>query len=164
VFKSSEASADPTQRPTLEIVYTVPLTPYQTWAASKNLTGANSAPTADPDHDGANNLTEFAYNMAPLIADANNWITPSGTNGLPAAHYLTGSGGLLEIEFVRRKGATAAGLSYVASFAGSVNGPWASGQTPTVVSLNADWERVTVRDTATGAPNRFGKVTINLQQ
>ncbi len=38
---------------------------------------------ADPDHDGADSLAEFAYNTNPLIADA--WpVGANGTNGLPA--------------------------------------------------------------------------------
>lgn len=42
---------------------------YYTWAASKGLDnslGKESDPAADPDHDGANNLAEFAFNGNPL--------------------------------------------------------------------------------------------------
>jgi phosphatidylinositol-3-phosphatase len=111
-FKSSEFT-DSTKRPTLEIVYSVPVTPYTTWAASNNLTGANAAASADPDLDGASNLLEFAYNMNPKVADAFT-VATNGVSGLPAAHYLTTSGGILEIEFLRRKGPTAVGLTYTA--------------------------------------------------
>ncbi|OYV04993.1 MAG: hypothetical protein CFE26_13950, partial [Verrucomicrobiales bacterium VVV1] len=40
--------------------------PYIGWAASKGLTGANDAKSADPDGDGKNNLYEFAFDGDPL--------------------------------------------------------------------------------------------------
>jgi hypothetical protein len=98
------------------------------------------------------------------VADAYA-ITPTGTNGLPAAHYLTQGGGVLEIEFVRRKGPSAVGLTYVAQFSDNLVNGWAAGQAPNVTSLNSDWERVTVRDNAPGpSSERFGKVVVTLQQ
>jgi hypothetical protein len=151
-------------RPTLEITYSLPGTPYTTWALSKGLNATNNAPGADPDRDGASNLSEFAYNMNPLIADARA-VTPSGTNGLPAARYLPNvSGGILEIEFLRRKGPTAAGLTYAVEFSNNLLNSWVAGLLPTVTSINADWERVVVRDSVAG-PNamRFGKVVTTLQ-
>jgi len=39
---------------------------YDTWAASKGLTGTNNAKELDPDNDGRNNLGEFAFNGDPL--------------------------------------------------------------------------------------------------
>ena len=133
------------------------------WAASRGLTSLNNNPKADPDNDRADNLTEFSYNMNPLAADARP-IAPTGTNGLPAARYLTNvSNGILEVQFVRRKGPTAAGLTYTVEFSGNLT-TWSAGQTPTVVSLNADWDRVTVRDAAVG-PNlhRFARIVLTLQ-
>ncbi|HEY0549613.1 MAG TPA: alkaline phosphatase family protein [Verrucomicrobiae bacterium] len=151
-------------RPTLEITYSLPGTPYATWALSKGLSATNNAPGADPDRDGASNLSEFAYNMNPLVADA-HVVSPSGTNGLPAARYLPNvSGGILEIEFLRRKGPTAVGLAYAAQFSNNLLNSWGAGLLPTVTSINADWERVVVRDSVAG-PNamRFGKVVTTLQ-
>ena len=45
--------------------------PYDTWATSKGLTGANNAKTDDPDNDGRNNLGEFAFNGNPLSGSDN---------------------------------------------------------------------------------------------
>lgn len=39
---------------------------YGNWAALKNLTGANNSPTGDPDNDGSDNLSEFAFHGNPL--------------------------------------------------------------------------------------------------
>jgi hypothetical protein len=161
--KSSDYAANPALRPTLEIVYSVPLSPYAAWALARGLTGANNAPAADPDNDFANNLAEFAYNLNPLLADAAP-IPPSGTNGLPAARYLSNvSSGVLEVEFPRRKGPSAVGLTYTVQFSGDLT-TWSTGLAPTITSLNADWERVLVRDSVIGPnPSRFARVVLTYQ-
>ena len=41
-------------------------TPFETWASGYNLTGANAAGTADPDYDGMDNNTEFAFGTSPV--------------------------------------------------------------------------------------------------
>ena len=162
-MKSSEYATDPALRPTLEIVYSVPLSPYAVWASSHGLNGANKDPNADPDLDGADNLAEFAYNLNPLVADAIP-VAPTGTNGLPAARYLANvSGGVMEVEFIRRKGPTAVGLTYTTQFSGDLSA-WSAGLAPVITSLGADWERVNVRDAVPG-PNvsRFARVVLSLQ-
>ncbi len=161
-FRSSENTVDTSLRPTLEIVYSLPVVTYASWSLSTGLTGLNNPPDADPDLDGANNLTEFAYNMNPLVADARP-ITPAGTSGLPSARFLgNASTSILQVQFLRRKAAAAAGLAYAVQFSADLV-TWFSGQTPAVTSLNADWERVTVRDTASPNPNRFARVVLSLQ-
>jgi hypothetical protein len=160
--KSSEYATDPALRPALEIVYSAS-TPYSLWAAGRGLTATNNAPQANPDLDSASNLAEFAYNLNPLVADARP-ITPTGTNGLPAAHYLPGvSGGVLEVQFPRRKGPSAVGLTYTVEFSSNLTN-WSAGLAPAVTGLNADWDRVTVRDALPG-PNghRFARVMLALQ-
>jgi len=164
-FKSSEASADQTQRPRLEIVYnSIPLSPYAAWVNSFALTGTNGAPSADPDHDGVINSAEFAYNMNPRVRDATP-VTATGTRGLPAAYYLADSGGVLEVEFLRRKDFAAAGLTYTPEFAADLPGSWADGLSPTVTPINTTWERVRVRDSVPGPTSqRFGRVLVTLQE
>jgi hypothetical protein len=161
-FNSSEVTVQ-SHRPALEVVYSLP-TPYSIWAATKGLSTANNDPTTDPDHDGASNLAEFAYNLNPLAPDARP-LAPGGTNGLPLVRFLPGvSGGVMEMEFVRRKGTTAAGLTYTAQFSDDFDTAWINGQTPVVTSLNPDWDRIVVRDATPGPkPRRFGKVTLALQ-
>jgi acid phosphatase len=165
-MKSSEYISDLALRPTLEIVYSVPASsgPYAIWAAAHGLAGSNSGLNADPDHDGADNLAEFAYNLEPLVADSAA-VTSSGTNGLPAASYLSNSsGGVLEVQFIRRKGPTAVGLSYAIQFSGDL-ATWAPGLAPVVTDLTPEWERVTVRDSAIGPlQSRFARVILTLQQ
>jgi hypothetical protein len=162
-LKSSEATSDLTFRPTLEIVYSIPSTPYAIWAAAHGLTAANNGLKADPEHDGSDNLTEFAYNLNPLVADARP-MTPTGTSGLPAPRFLSGvSGGILEVQFLRRIGPNAVGLTYAIQFSDDLVS-WSSGQAPVVASINSDWERVTVRDSAAGPnPNRFARIVLAYQ-
>jgi autotransporter-associated beta strand protein len=50
-----------------DIQNTPALSLYQLWSADQDLTtGINDAPTDDPDHDGINNLAEFALDENPL--------------------------------------------------------------------------------------------------
>jgi hypothetical protein len=41
-------------------------TPFETWGSGYNLSGANAAGTADPDNDGMDNNTEFAFGTSPV--------------------------------------------------------------------------------------------------
>jgi hypothetical protein len=161
LFASSESASSPNARPTLEISYILPNTPFGYWAEDMNLTGAAAAPLADPDSDGVINLLEFAFRTNPGRSDA-PLIGGTGTAGLPIARLVNGPGGpRLELEYVRRKTAIDSGLTYVAEFA-SEPGQWQpASATPTVTSLDANWERVIVQDTAgLGAPQRFGHVRV----
>jgi hypothetical protein len=163
-FKSSEAT-DQTIRPRLEIIYNAtPLSPYAEWVNGYALTGANAVPSADADRDGAPNVAEFAYNMNPRIRDATP-VTANGVRGLPAAYYVTDSGGVLEIEFLRRTEFAAAGLTYTAQFSDNLDGPWTDGLASTVTAIDSTWERVRIRDSVSGPnPQRFGKVVVTLQE
>ena len=61
------------------------------------------------------------------------------------------------------EGTNAVGLTYQAQFSDNPINSWLAGLAPSVTSLGADWERVTVRD-AVGGPNprRFAKVVVTL--
>lgn len=157
-MKSSE-SLDQTMRPRLEIIYSVPPTPYQVWATANGLSGTNAVPGADPDHDGVANVVEFASNLNPQVADRAT-LPPNGTAGLPAARYVLG--GVLEVEFLRRRGTT--GLTYAAQFADEITGSWVNAQDPAVTIINGTWERVRFRAVGAGAPRRFARVEVSLQQ
>lgn len=159
-FRSSENPSEPSLRPTLEIIYSLPTLNYAKWASMAGLAGGNDSPNGDPDGDGAINLTEFAYNLNPLVADARAF-SPPGTNGLPSARYL--SGGVIQVQYLRRKATTVSGISYSVQFSSDLI-TWSSNQTTAVSSLNGDWERVLVRDAMPGPnPRRFGRVIVTLQ-
>lgn len=42
---------------------------YATWAFNKNLSGPDALATSDPEHDGSENLVEYAFNMEPKQPD-----------------------------------------------------------------------------------------------
>ncbi len=162
-FMSSEA-ANASQRPGLEIVYTLPVTvpPYIIWANSHSLTGTNALTSADPDLDGIPNIVEFACNLDPNVSDAK----PLGTNGvsgLPVGKYNV-AGNYLEVEYLRRKGSAATNLTYTVQFAKTPTGPtWSPSVSPVITPIDSEWERVKTRDIVTGATNRFGKVVVTYQ-
>ncbi len=163
IFKSSETTSDPTIRPTLEIAYLLPNTPFGYWTEDMALAGASADPLADPERDGVVNVLEYAFRGDPLAPDAP--LAPvSGVAGLPIVRRVNGVGGpRLELEFIRRKAASGSGITYTAEFADSV-GAWVPAAAPaTIVSLDANWERVIVQDTAgIGSPMRFGHVRVTM--
>ena len=158
--KSSEYTTDVTLRPSLELTYSAPSNAYTAWAAAHGLTAANNGGLLDPEKDGAVNLFEFAFNLNPLVNDARE-ATPSTFSGLPFGNIIAVPGGkVLEMTFLRRTAPAGTGLTYTAQFSSSL-GVWSGGLTPVVTPINADWERVTVRDSAAAnSSRRFGRVQV----
>ena len=129
------------------------------WETAHGLNPNSAADaTLDGDKDGLNNLIEFAFNLNPQIADA---AAGSLTSGLPTAQLVTVPGGKsLEVTFLRRKPPGGSSLSYTARFSGDLS-TWIAGLTPSVVSIDAEWERVTVRDSAAvTSGRRFVSVSV----
>lgn len=162
-IKSSEFTGDLTQRPTLEVVYSLPPTPYQAWALAHGLTQDVQDPSANPDHDLENNLGEFAFNLDPMTPDSTP-LKGGDLKGIPSAQRVVLNGSeRLELQFLRRKGPSAVGLSYVASFSTDLVN-WVSGGAPTIENLNSEWERVRIVDSQPVSETaRFARVTITLQ-
>ncbi|HTD87587.1 MAG TPA: alkaline phosphatase family protein [Candidatus Binatia bacterium] len=158
-MRSSDA-IDATQRPTLEVVYTAFFTPYETWIRSTGLSGVSAQPMTDFEHDGLPNIAEYAYNLNPRNASDNRRLPPNGTSGTPAPYYVQESGGVLEVEFLRR--ITATDLTYRAQFSSDLV-TWSDGLPAVVTPMNATFERVRVRDTASGGTRGFVKVVLTLQ-
>lgn len=86
---------------------------YESWAASKGLTGGDALEGSDPDRDGMSNLVEFYLDGNPLASDQS--ILPE--QGLNAT-YLT-------LEFKRRDDAEAAMASQAIQY-GSTLAAWTS--------------------------------------
>ena len=160
-MKSSEYTTDQTLRPSLDVSYSVPANAYSAWAAAAGLTAANNGTMVDAEKDGAINLFEFAFNLNPLVNDARE-ATAVSLSGLPFGRTVAITGGrALELVFLRRKAPTGAGLAYTAQFSSNLTA-WSTGLTPTVTSINTDWERVTVRDSAAASSTRrYGRVQVN---
>jgi hypothetical protein len=130
--------------------------PFDTWAAVLPL-GQRGA-TQTPQNDGVTNLEKFAFNLEPLAPDVRRLtVGANGTAGLPGGAY---TGGVLRLEFLRRKASTNPGITYTAQF-GSDLGGWTDipAGTPAGTSIDATWERVIVDD-PTGGLTRFGRVKV----
>lgn len=129
------------------------------WELAHGLNPNNPADaTADGDFDGLTNLIEFAFNLNPQLGDVGN---AGGVSGLPTAQYVAVPGGhVLEIQFLRRKGLAAAHIAYTAKFSSDL-AVWVNGLAPTVTSVDADWDLVTVRDSAPAtSARRFVRVEV----
>ena len=114
--------------------------------------------TLDGDFDDLENFIEFAFNLNPQLADA---ATSSATSGLPTASLVDAAGNLaLEVTFLRRKPPGGSTLTYTAQFSPNL-AAWSGGGVPSVVSVDAEWERVTVRDSVTaGTGRRFVRLLV----
>jgi hypothetical protein len=137
--------------------------PFDTWASTSGLLVGQRGASQTPQNDGVTNLEKFAFNLNPLAPDVRHLTAGAGalteSAGLPAGARV---GGVLRIEFLRRKASTNPGITYKPQFSSSLGG-WADFTGPEIVSPAADssWERVTVDDTV-GGTARFGRVKVAL--
>lgn len=139
--------------------------PYANWIASQfspeqQANVLISGPNADPDGDGLSNLLECAFNLQPLTAGQPVLTPGTGTTGLPFVS-TTGAGPdrKLRLEYLRRKGV----FVYTPEVSSGLTGTdWAGAAgTPVVTSIDSEWERVVVEDTAgSGSVRRFGRVKV----
>ena len=161
-FKSSEATTDVTKRPTLDITW---LSPFQTWANAAALPGNTATPSSDTDADGVNLILEYAFGMNPSVSNR-EILDASNAAALPLVTRTgtTATNRVLQVEFLRRKNAAALGLTYTPQFGSSLSAFADATQPETVTSIDANWERVLVKDAAAAPANakRFGRVKITL--
>jgi hypothetical protein len=145
------------------------LSPLQTWQIAKFGSASNpdAALNFDKDKDGLLNLLEYAFKLEPQVPGTPVLTTVIGTSGLPRITPI-GSGPTqrLRLEYVRMKASFNPGITYVPQFSsnlqGGAPGGWTNASsTETVESIDTQWERVVIEDTAgTGLPNRFGRVRV----
>lgn len=162
-FTSSDNANQPSFRPRLEIVYSLPLSPYDAWAAAHGLISADQEPLADPDQDGVNNLAEFAYNLNPSQADSHAAFPPA-TNGLPAGVFtsIDGESGF-QVQFVRRQNFDMVGLDYSIAFSPDLI-HWSPEQVAETEPLDSNWERVRVHPSSASAGSTlFCRILLTLR-
>ena len=178
-FQAQNATTNPTEvdsfgweqmtaflgAPTLTVQNTGGSDTYSQFVAANGLTGANAARTADPDGDGIENLTEFAFGLDPNVGSVAHLVTSGGTlssRGLPNT-YPTGTGSLqrLRVEFIRRVGDPA--VTYQVEFSDDLVHWTAATNAAVVLGTSGGYEAVSVDDVTTGAvrPRRFAHVVIN---
>ena len=132
--------------------------------SSAGLVGSNAQPLAEPYADGVPNLLKYAFNMNLSGPDSQTLTSGVGNSGLPAIG-LTGIGSatMIRIEFLRRKGS---GLVYTPKRSSTLapDSFLPMGVTPVVTSINDNWERVVVQESANPAtlPVSFAIVEVSL--
>lgn len=142
--------------------------PTWAWVNRYGLTGPNSAPGASPA-GGGTNLEKYAFNMNPTQPGFT--LAPGGSAGLPYPSLQNVNGlDYLTITYVRRKESPS--VTYSVDFAWDIGGTFTKAtqqQEDPPVSIDSQWERVTVRDvvpTSATAPagsplKRFGRVRLD---
>ena len=158
---ASSEGATASQRPMLEIAYTVPVAAgYPAWQLAKFGSGAGQAGSLaddDPDGDGAINLLEYALNTHPLRA---------ATNDLPA---MSDDGTHATLRFFRNLDASDITLTVqatsdlAATFQPLATWTQAAGWVPAAgVSVQDVAGAVTVTDSAalSATPRRFLRVNV----
>ena len=129
---------------------------YPAWAYGQVFTTGQADLLQDDDADGSSNLLEYAFNTQPGSPDAQSLTASTGTIGLP---LITRVGGLLRIEFLRRKATTNSGLTYEPQFSDTLVDPWSPPTaTPTIIDIDSTWERVIIEDDQPTATKRFARV------
>ncbi len=139
------------------------LTPYETISTGFDWGSTpveQRTPTADANNNGISNLLEFAFNLSPTAPGGPTTLTPgTGTSGLPAFSVINPAAPTLQIEYLRRKNS---GLTYTVRFSDDLITWDDAVATPTPTSINAEWERMVMPDTAgAGHTKRFGKVVVS---
>jgi hypothetical protein len=137
---------------------------YSTWAALQNFgPGGQDEPLEDANQDGTENLLCYAFNLPPY-PDFASPMTAGGNSGLPLVTVVgEGANRRVRIEFLRQR--SPGGLSYLPQFcsdpaSAGLDG-WQTAVTPPPVVIDANWERVIVEDSITGAARRFGRVVVS---
>ena len=123
-----------------------------------------------PAGDGVANLLKYAFNMvgngqgqaAALNIPNNQTVGVSGTAGMPSVG-IDGSG-KLTTTYIRRKVSSNPGITYAVEFSSTLTpDSWAANPSATesAASIDADFERVTVIDSAAASPKRFVRVRVS---
>jgi hypothetical protein len=143
--------------------------PVQSWQIAKfgSASASEAALDFDADKDGLKNLIEYAFKLEPQVPGVPILTTGTGTSGLPRITPVgSGASQRLRLEYVRKKASSNPGITYIPQFSSSLQGGgtggWSAITGPeTVQSIDTEWERVVVEDTAgTGLLNRFGRVMV----
>ena len=121
------------------------------WATQNGLSGADAAPTADPDGDGVSNL--MAYFMA---------LDPKGGQGLVGYGVKEVADGSVSLTYRRAKGVT--GVSAQVQSAGDLSSGWGTnGVQETVVDKGAYEEVTATVTTPPGSTKMFMRLSVQSQ-
>jgi hypothetical protein len=136
---------------------------WNEWLAEEALAGEQQMPLADPDHDGMNNLWEYASGGDPLASDRNAAGGPSRVPGMALVPH-NGSR-YIEFTFLRRADAASRGLFFTIETSPSLATlSWtrrpATPTGPPVALGDGELEQVTLRvdEPLSGDPRLFARM------
>jgi hypothetical protein len=115
------------------------LSPYDSWAATNSLTGADAAMDADPDGDGLNNLGEYALGGNPTNAAETGYSPDCQVLEISSSNYF-------EYVYAKRNDASERGLTYsLETSTNLVSNVWTNGSSTVVGTgpLDAEFDTVT---------------------
>ncbi len=137
---------------------TDPTVLFNLWADAANLSGSAASANASPAGDGVSNLLKYAFNLDPSRPDARVLLSGTGTAGMPRIFI---EGGNFVVEFIRRRNA---GLVYTPKLSTDLAIFTTMKGTATVSQIDADWERVVVRQAVdpSNTPKLFARVEVVL--
>ncbi len=141
-----------------------------TFRTANGLAADGSQDLLTPAGDGVANLLKYAFNMLGAgSGQATSLSTPNasvlaanGTAGLPLVG-VESSTGKLQLTYIRRKSATAPGITYAVEFSDAL-ATWAvnASATESVTSIDTTFERVTVTDSFASPAKRFVRVRVSI--
>lgn len=139
----------------------------QNFRSSSGLATDGSQDLLTPANDGLQSLLKYALNMIgtgagqeTTLAKPNRKIlTANGNSGLPL--FGRDDDGRLSITYIRRKASASPGVTYSVEFSATAT-TWApnTSANESVVSIDAELERVTVADSIGNAERRFVRVKV----
>jgi N-acetylneuraminic acid mutarotase len=130
---------------------------FEAWADDAGLLDEDAAPEANPHGDGVANLLKYAFNLDAQTAGG-SIMEQAGTTGLPRVSRVPGATPKLRLEFIRRKNS---GLIYTPQHGTTLDDFVPMTASPTVTSIDEQWERVVIEQPATG-PAGFARVKVSL--
>lgn len=147
---------------------TLAASPIEIWQNAKfgSVDDPDAALDIDADNDGLDNILEYAFKLEPKVPGTPVLTTLTGITGLPRITTNgAGSTQRLRLEYLRRKASSNPGIIYTPQFSSTLNdADWSSITGPeTIQSIDTEWERVVVEDSAgIGLPRRFGRVRVTV--
>ncbi len=135
-------------------------TPFASWMSTTgSAVAANQAGALDmPQGDGVPNLLKYAFKLDPNKPDSRRLsVGGNGVEGLPGGSPV---GGVLRLEFIRRKAGLSPGITYTPQFGSSPGALTDAAIVNPPTSIDATWERIVVDDPTPVTTQRFGRVKV----
>ena len=161
----TQIGGNPAAGPVIVIPYSAPYLNWlsQHFSPSEILDPDLVAPFWDHDGDGESNLMEATFNTDPFDSRKSYQVPDIGTAGLPFLRSEKISGNqYLTIEFIRWKSSSHACIDATPQFCDDLSDWHREGTVISSTSLDAERERVKVRDSVPNLQRAFGRIRLRI--